>query len=87
MKDQMSIYYDEEGDFLEITIANPPKENYCEDIDEDMFIRRAEKTGEVIGIGILNFKEHSKDLKEILIKAPFKINFESSNVPSIIAKS
>jgi len=76
MNGKIDIYYDEEGDFLEITIANPPEESYCEDIDEDVFIRRDEKTREVIGIGILNFKEHSKDLKDILIKAPVKINFE-----------
>ena len=59
-------------------IRNPPYESYCEDINEDVFIRKDEQTGEVIGIGILNFKEHTKDLKDILIKGPpVKINFES----------
>ena len=76
MNGKIDIYYDEEGDFLEITIANPPKESYCEDIDEDVFIRRDEGTGDVVGLGILNFKEHAKDLKDILVKAPVKINFE-----------
>jgi len=76
MNGKIDIYYDDEGDFLEITIANPPKESYCEDVDEDVFIRRDEKTGEVVGIGILNFKKHAKDLKDILVKVPVKINFE-----------
>lgn len=76
MKGPLNIYYDEEGDFLEITIANPPKESYCEDIHEDVYIRKDENTGEVIGIGILNFKYHSEDLKDILSNAPIKINFE-----------
>ena len=58
MNGPIDIYYDEEGDFLEITITNPPKESYCEDIHEDVFIRKSE-TGEVVGIGILNFKEHA----------------------------
>jgi len=77
MKGPIDIYYDEEGDFLEITIVNPPAESYCEDIHEDVFIRKDEKTGEVVGIGILNFREHTKDLKDILVNVPIKINFET----------
>jgi len=76
MKGPIDIYYNEEGDFLEIIIINPPQESYCEDIHEDVFIRKDEKTGEIVGIGILNFKEHTKDLKDILINVPVKINFE-----------
>ena len=78
MKVQPDIYYDEEADFLEITIPNPPEASYCEDIDEDVYVRRDEETHEIIGIGILNFKEHIKDLKSILHKAPIKISFESA---------
>ena len=74
MKGPIDIYYDEEGDFLELTVTNPPEESYCEDIHEDVFIRKDEKTGEVVGIGILNFKEHAKDLKDI--DMPVKIKFE-----------
>ena len=77
MKGQLDIYYDEEGDFLEITIMNPPNESYCEDINEDVFIRKEEGTGDIIGIAVLNFKEHTKDLKDILVNAPVKINFEA----------
>ena len=77
MKGPIDIYYDEEGDFLEITIIDPPKESYCEDINDDVFIRKTEDKGEIIGIGILNFKDHTNDLKDILNKVPLKINFES----------
>ncbi len=77
MKGQIDIYYDEEGDFLEITIANPPEESYCEDINDDVFLRKDEKTGEIVGIGILNFKLHAKDIKNIFTNVPVKINFES----------
>ena len=77
MKGPIDIYYDEEGDFLEITIINPPVESYCEDIHEDVFIRKDQNTHEVIGIGILNFKERAKELKDILIDVPVKINFEA----------
>ena len=77
MKGPIDIYYDEEGDFLEITIANPPEESYCEDVSEDVFIRKDEDTQEVLGIGILNFKMHAKNLKEMLTNVPIKINFET----------
>ncbi len=77
MNGSLDIYYDEEGDFLEITILNPPIESFCEDVNEDVFIRRDENTKEVIGIGVLNFKSHAHDLKDILAKAPVKINFET----------
>ena len=72
-----NIYYDAEGDFLEIAVANPPRESYCEDIDEDVYVRKDEKTGQIIGVGILNFKIHASDLKNILAKVPVKINFDS----------
>ena len=77
MKGPIDIYYDEKGDFLEITIANPPEASYCEDINKDVYIRKDEETHEVIGIGILNFREHAKDLKDILTNVPVKINFET----------
>lgn len=77
MKGPINIYYDSEGDFLEITIINPPEESYCEDINEDVFVRKNEETGEIIGIGILNFKKHTNNLKDILINVPVNINFET----------
>lgn len=80
MKGPLNIYYDKEGDFLEITISNPPSESYCDYINEDTFIRKQENTNEIIGIGILNFKEHASDLQQIFADLPIKINFEYSKV-------
>lgn len=77
MKGPIDIYYDKEGDFLEITIIDPPNESYCEDINEDVFVRKEEGTGNIIGIGILNFTYHTKDLKNILMNIPVKISFET----------
>ena len=77
MKGAIDIYYDDEGDFLEITIMPPPNESYCEDVNDDVFIRKDENTGEVVGIGILNFRKHTNNLKDILAKVPVKINFET----------
>lgn len=77
MKGGIDIYYDEEGDFLEITIMPPPIDSYCEDIDDDIFMRKNSKTDEIVGIGILNFKINSQNLKEKLKNIPIKINFET----------
>ena len=56
MKDQLQVYYDEEADFLEITMGKFTH-SYCRDIEEGVFERIDEDTGEVVGIGILSFKE------------------------------
>ncbi len=77
MKGGIDIYYDEEGDFLEITIMPSPEQSYCEDVHEDVFMRKNSNTNEIIGIGILNFKSHKNDLKNILSNIPIKVNFET----------
>jgi len=75
MKGKMNIYYDEEGDYLEI-FAGAPKENYGEDIAEDVTLFKDEKTDEVVGIGILNFKKRATSLHEILSNLPISIKIE-----------
>ena len=72
MKGNMRIYYDEEGDYLEIFIGGP-KPNYGENIASGVTIFKDEETDEIIGVGILNFRKKSKDLKDIELKLPFKI--------------
>ena len=79
MEGQMRIYYDEEGDYLEIFVGNS-RPNYGEDVEEDITLFKDEETNEVIGIGILNFKERAKSLNDIELKLPFKINFSSLKI-------
>ena len=75
----MRIYYDEEGDYLEIFIGES-RPNYGEDIEKDITLFKDQKTDEIFGIGILNFRERAKHLQEIELKLPFKINFSALNV-------
>ena len=75
----MRIYYDEEGDYLTIFIGDS-KPNYGEDIDDDLTIFKDQGSDDVIGIGILNFKERAKSLKDIELKLPFKVNFSALKV-------
>ncbi|MBI3623423.1 DUF2283 domain-containing protein [Candidatus Pacearchaeota archaeon] len=79
MKGQMNIYYDQEGDYLTIFIGDS-KPNYGEDIDDDITIFKDNNTNEIVGIGILNFKERTKSLESIELKLPFSVNFSSLKV-------
>ena len=46
------IYYDEEGDFIEVTFGVSPKKEYSEEIEPGVFITKDEETNEVKGVGI-----------------------------------
>jgi len=76
MKGKMNIYYDEEGDYLEIFIANASP-TYGEEIGEDITLFKKENSNEVVGIGILNFKKRTKSLRDIKLNLPFEVDFSS----------
>ena len=79
MEGEMRIYYDEEGDYLTIFIGDS-KPNYGEDIEKNVTLFKDQKTNEIIGLGILNFREKAKSLKDIELKLPFKVNFSALKV-------
>ncbi|MDD5192353.1 MAG: DUF2283 domain-containing protein [Candidatus Nanoarchaeia archaeon] len=72
MKGKMNIYYDEEADYLEIFIGES-RPNYGEEASDNITIFRDEKTNEVIGLGILNFKKRAKNLQGIKLDLPIDI--------------
>jgi len=69
MKGPMKVYYDEEGDFLEISIGKPTK-CYAEEVEPGIILRRDEKTKEVRSDGIVSFNKRSKWLKDIKLDLP-----------------
>ncbi len=79
----LDIYYDELGDFLEISFGVPPETEYTEDIDEGVFVTKDRKTHEIKSIGFLSFKKRAKEavLKRILKQLGMSIPLEIS-VPS-----
>ncbi len=79
MKGKMRIYYDEEGDYLEIFIEDTSP-TYGIEIGDDITLFKREQTNEVIGIGILNFKKRAKSLNDIRLDLPFEINFSSIEI-------
>ncbi len=68
----MRIYYDEESDFLQIMFKEAT-EDYGDHKTKDIVFFRDQKTDEIIGIGIFNFKKQSKDLKNIVVDLPVNI--------------
>ena len=73
MKKHTSIYYDEEGDFLEIHTGKYTK-GFFRDVGEGIAERIDEKTGKVTGIAILGFKQRMRKLKGMKIDLPMRIN-------------
>ncbi len=74
------IYYDEEGDFLEVSFGLPPKTEYSEEIESGVFITKDESTDEIKGLGILSFKKRVQILKEVLNKINKRLPLEI-NIP------
>ena len=74
------IYYDKEGDFLEVSFGEPAKEGTTEEIEKGIFITRDVEKKAITDIGILNFKMRVEVLKRILnrfnIRIPLKIGIE-----------
>ena len=56
MKNNLNIYYDEEGDFLELRMGDPTN-SYYEEISDDIFERFDEKTNEIKGFAIFSFRK------------------------------
>jgi uncharacterized protein YuzE len=54
----MKLWYDREGDLLEVVFEDAPAT--LEEISEDVFERRA-ADGRVIGFAVMNFSKHHLD--------------------------
>ncbi len=72
----MKVHYDEEGDFLEITLGNISN-CYFDNVGNGIFKIIDKTTKEVKGISIHSFKERSKNLEEIKINLPLKFKIFS----------
>ena len=77
MKDSLRDHYDQEADFMEVGIGKPVK-GYFKDLGDDIFERREEKTDEIIGYAIFNFKKRTQKLMDISIPLPRKLKILSA---------
>jgi len=70
MKEKLHVCYDEEGDVLEIRMGKPTIASF-KDLGDDIFERVDEKSGEIKGFSIFNFKKRTENLKTIDVSLPF----------------
>jgi len=75
---KMNIWFDEEGDFLEITSV-PSKKGFFKDVGNDIW-ERVDSNGKVMGFAILNFKKRFEKSKEENIELPVEISFAQIEV-------
>ena len=59
---KMTVWYDKEGDFLEVTFRE--SKGSMRDIGDDIF-ERVDEQGRVIGFAILNFSKRDKKAVEV----------------------
>ena len=84
MKEAIDIYYDEEGDYLEVSFGAPPEKEYTEQLDSEVLITRDENTNEVKSIGIVAFKKRAKEeilkrvLKQLGMSIPLDVSVSKS---------
>ncbi len=62
MREKLRLWFDEEGDILEISIGKP-KKAISKEMGADMLVRLDPKTKKVIGFTILNFTKRFKSGK------------------------
>ena len=71
MKGKLNIYYDKEGDFLEINVGKYTK-GYFKNLGDGVFERIEEKTGKITGFAIFSFKKRIEKQKNISLELPIK---------------
>ncbi|MBS3175790.1 DUF2283 domain-containing protein [Candidatus Woesearchaeota archaeon] len=74
MKGPLRVHYDEEADFLEISVGKPTK-CCATEVEPGVFIRVDEVTGDIKSVGVLSFKKRSKRMKDIVLQLPVEVNF------------
>lgn len=72
MKGKLNLYYDEEGDFLEINLGEYTK-GYFKNLGKGLFERVDKETGKITGVAIMGFKKRTKNLGEINVSLPMQI--------------
>jgi len=74
----MSFFFDEEGDVLDITFGKPRKA-VAKELKNDIAVRVDPKSGEIVGIVILNFMKRFRLRKRAeKIELPVKVKITTS---------
>ena len=62
---KMRVWYDKEGDFLEVTFLDA--KGYMRDVGDDVF-ERVDEQGKVIGVAIFNFSKRDQQSVEVSLE-------------------
>jgi len=67
------MYYDEAGDFFEISFGESPKTEYTREIEPGVFVTYDEETKVIKSVGILAFKKRAELLVEVLARMNLRL--------------
>jgi len=70
-KESLRVWFDPEGDLLEVELGKP-KKGFFRDIGDDVFLR-VDMKGNVLGFAILNATKRMKKVREV--ELPTKASF------------
>ena len=70
-KESLRVWFDPEGDLLEVELGKPRK-GFFRDVGDDVFLR-VDMKGNVIGFAILNATKRMKKVREV--ELPIKASF------------
>lgn len=76
MKNKLTLYYDKEGDFLELNIGKC-REGSFKNLGNGIFERIDKKTKKITGIAIMGFRKRTANKKNIEISLPFGIELNA----------
>ena len=74
------IYYDEEGDFLEITFGDAAENEGTEQVEPGIFITKNTDTDQIRAVGILSFKKRPDLLRSVLNKMNISFPLSISSI-------
>jgi uncharacterized protein YuzE len=70
-EEPLRVWFDSEGDLLEVELGKP-KKGFFKDMGDDVFLR-VDMKGNVLGFAILNATKRMKKLREV--ELPIKASF------------
>ena len=73
MKSKLNLYYDEEGDYLEINLGEYT-EGYFKNLGNGIFQIVDKKTNKVIGVSIAGFKKRTEKDHNLSLSLPLELN-------------
>lgn len=76
---EVHFHYDREADTLYLSVGKPQRAKTIE-IGEDFIVRLHPRTGEVVGVTIIDFSRHFPQLKPAHLKLPANGSFDPARL-------